>query len=213
MPLKECVLAFDTSAAHCAVSLFIDGKCFEERIELMVKGQAEKLFPLCEEILNSASLSWKNIDVIGVCVGPGNFTGVRVGVSAARGLALSLSKPAIGISRLDAMALDSKGPLSVIMDARRERIYIQDFLNGIAINDPKIVKIENQDLSINAIVGSDDKNINLFKNSKRPKNTLPSAIAQLAITRIGNKNSRPAPLYLQEPNASLPKEQPPKIIP
>ena len=157
MPLKECVLAFDTSAAHCAVSLFIDGKCFEERIELMVKGQAERLFPLCEEILNSASLSWKNIDVIGVCVGPGNFTGVRVGVSAARGLALSLSKPAIGISRLDAMALDSKGPLSVIMDARRERIYIQDFLNGIAINDPKIVEIENQDLSINAIVSSDDK--------------------------------------------------------
>ena len=99
------------------------------------------------------------------------------------------------------------------MDARRERIYIQDFLDGIAINEPKIVEIENQDFSVNAIISLDDKNIDLFKNSRRPKNTLPSAIAQLAITRIGKKNSRPAPLYLQEPNASLPKEQPPTIIP
>ncbi|MDC3322810.1 tRNA (adenosine(37)-N6)-threonylcarbamoyltransferase complex dimerization subunit type 1 TsaB, partial [Amylibacter sp.] len=112
MPPNQFVLAFDTSAAHCAVSLFIDGKCFDQRIEPMNKGQAERLFPLCEEVLNLAGISWQNLDAIGVCVGPGNFTGVRVGVSAARGLSLSLKKPAIGISRLEAMALDSKGKVS-----------------------------------------------------------------------------------------------------
>lgn len=92
MPPNQFVLAFDTSAAHCAVSLFIDGKCFDQRIEPMNKGQAERLFPLCEEILNLAGINWQNLDAIGVCVGPGNFTGVRVGVSAARGLSLSLKK-------------------------------------------------------------------------------------------------------------------------
>ena len=79
MPPNQFVLAFDTSAAHCAVSLFIDGKCFDQRIEPMNKGQAERLFPLCEEVLNLAGISWQNLDAIGVCVGPGNFTGVALG--------------------------------------------------------------------------------------------------------------------------------------
>ena len=203
MPPNQFVLAFDTSAAHCAVSLFIDGKCFDQRIEPMNKGQAERLFPLCEEVLNLAGISWQNLDAIGVCVGPGNFTGVRVGVSAARGLC---------ISRLEAMALDSKGKVSVIMDARRENVYLQDFLDGTALTKPGIINIKSIDHSINTIMSEDDKNIDLFKNSKSPLCILPSAVARLAIDKIGLKNSRPAPLYLQEPNADLPKEQPPKII-
>ena len=212
MPPNQYVLAFDTSAAHCAVSLFINGECFDERIEPMVKGQAERLFPLCEKILTLANISWRKLDAIGVCIGPGNFTGVRVGVSAARGLSLSLKIPAIGISRLEAMALDSKSKASVIMDARQDKIYIQDFFDGIASNKPKIINTQNADFSIDAIINSDDKNIDLFKNVNVPKCTLPNAIARLAINRIGSENSRPAPMYLQEPNADLPKEQPPKLI-
>ena len=212
MPPNQYVLAFDTSAAHCAVSLFINGDCFDERIEPMVKGQAERLFPLCEKILTLANISWRKLDAIGVCIGPGNFTGVRVGVSAARGLSLSLKIPAIGISRLEAMALDSKSKASVIMDARQDKIYIQDFFDGNASNKPKIINTQNADFSIDAIINSDDKNIDLFKNVNVPKCTLPNAIARLAINRIGSENSRPAPMYLQEPNADLPKEQPPKLI-
>ena len=123
MPPNQYVLAFDTSAAHCAVALFINGECFDERIEPRVKGQAERLFPLCEKILTLANISWRKLDAIGVCIGPGNFTGVRVGVSAARGLSLSLKIPAIGISRLQAMALDSKSKASVIMDDRSRPLY------------------------------------------------------------------------------------------
>ena len=212
MPPNQYVLAFDTSAAHCAVSLFINGECFDERIEPMVKGQAERLFPLCEKILTLANISWRKLDAIGVCIGPGNFTGVRVGVSAARGLSLSLEIPAIGISRLEAMALDSKSKASVIMDARQDKIYIQDFFESNALNKPKIINIQNADFSIDAIINADDKNIDLFKNVNVPKCTLPNAIARLAINRIGSENSRPAPMYLQEPNADLPKEQPPKLI-
>ena len=212
MPPDKTTLAFDTSAAHCAVSLFINGECFDERIEPMVKGQAERLFPLCEKILTLANISWLNLDAIGVCIGPGNFTGVRVGVSAARGLSLSLKIPAIGISTLEAMALDSKSKASVIMDARQDKIYIQDFFDGNALNKPKIINTQNGDFFIDAIMSADDKNIGLFKNVNVPKCTLPNAIARLAINRIGSENSRPAPMYLQEPNADLPKEQPPKLI-
>ena len=80
------------------------------------------------------------------------------------------------------------------------------------IEKPKIINTQNADFSIDAIINADDKNIDLFKNVNVPKCTLPNAIARLAINRIGSENSRPAPMYLQEPNADLPKEQPPKLI-
>jgi len=111
------------------------------------------------------------------------------------------------------MALDSKGKVSVIMDARRGNVYLQDFLDGTALTKPSIINIKSIDHSINTIMSEDDKNIDLFKNSKSPICILPNAVARLAIDKIGLKNSRPAPLYLQEPNADLSKEQPPKIIP
>ena len=110
------------------------------------------------------------------------------------------------------MALDSKSKASVIMDARQDKIYIQDFFDGNALNKPKIINTQNADFSIDAIINADDKNIDLFKNVNVPKCTLPNAIARLAINIIGSENSLPAPMYLQEPNADLPKEQPPKLI-
>ena len=209
---RQLILAFDTSAAHCAVALFLDGKCLEERAEPMIKGQAERLFPMCEEVLENASIKWPNLDALAVCVGPGNFTGVRVAVSAARGLALSLKKPAIGISKLEAMGLGSQGKSTVVMDARRNRVYMQNFQDGKATDTPVLVELENVKKSITVIMTADDINWELFLNSYTPKITLPSAIATLAINKMGKHNPRPAPLYLQEPNADLPKEQPVVIL-
>ena len=209
---RQLILAFDTSAAHCAVALFADGKCLEERAEPMNKGQAERLFPMCEEVLENASIKWQNLDALAVCVGPGNFTGVRVAVSAARGLALSLKKPAIGISKLEAMGLGSKGKSTVVMDARRHRVYMQNFQDGNATDTPALVELDNVNTSITAIMTADDTNWELFPNRYTPQITLSCAVATLAINKMGNHNPRPAPLYLQEPNADLPREQPVVIL-
>jgi len=65
-----------------------------ETTEPMVRGQAERLFPMIEDLLLSAGVTWPEIDTIGVGTGPGNFTGIRISVSAARGLALALGIPA-----------------------------------------------------------------------------------------------------------------------
>ena len=108
MPPSPTVLAFDTSAAHCAAALLSDGQIVQ-RVDEMARGQAEHLMPMLEEMLSHSDLTWRDLDAIGVGIGPGNFTGIRISVSAARGLALGLGKPAIGVSTLEAQTLGLTG--------------------------------------------------------------------------------------------------------
>ena len=103
------LLAIDTAGPVCAVALAraADGgpeilTRIEERIG---RGHAERLMPMIEEALTCAQKSFDDLDRIGVTIGPGSFTGVRVGVAAARGLALALDIPAVGVGSLDAIML------------------------------------------------------------------------------------------------------------
>ncbi|MEF9603437.1 tRNA (adenosine(37)-N6)-threonylcarbamoyltransferase complex dimerization subunit type 1 TsaB, partial [Paracoccus sp. PXZ] len=97
-------LGFDTSAAHCAAALLQDDRVLVQRHEDMARGQAERLFPLLEELLAEAGVAWRDLSAIGCGIGPGNFTGIRISVAAARGLALSLGIPAVGVSVTEAAA-------------------------------------------------------------------------------------------------------------
>ena len=109
MPPKGLVLAFDTSAAHCAAALLSGDQVLAQRHEPMEKGQAERLMPMLAEMLAEAGVGFGDLARIGVGTGPGNFTGVRISVAAARGLALGLGIPAVGISALQAQALGMDG--------------------------------------------------------------------------------------------------------
>ncbi|MBN8633280.1 MAG: tRNA (adenosine(37)-N6)-threonylcarbamoyltransferase complex dimerization subunit type 1 TsaB, partial [Rhodobacterales bacterium] len=120
------LLAFDTSAAHCAAALLLPDRVIQ-RLEPMEKGQAERLVPLLEELLAEAGIGWADLKAIAVGTGPGNFTGVRISVAAARGLALGLGIPAVGVTRLEALAHGQPRPVRVIEDARRGEVYVQDF--------------------------------------------------------------------------------------
>lgn len=91
------ILGFDTSGPWCAAAV-LDGGALHLRAEEMGRGQAERLVPLLEELLAEAGLRWADLDALGVGVGPGNFTGIRIGVSTARGLALGLGIPAHGVT-------------------------------------------------------------------------------------------------------------------
>ncbi|MFB9148495.1 tRNA (adenosine(37)-N6)-threonylcarbamoyltransferase complex dimerization subunit type 1 TsaB [Roseovarius ramblicola] len=94
-------LGFDTSAAHCAAALLSGDRVLAVRTEAMARGQAERLMPLLEEVLAEGGAHWRDLSRIGVGIGPGNFTGIRISVAAARGLALSLDISAIGINVFD----------------------------------------------------------------------------------------------------------------
>ncbi|MCX8954637.1 tRNA (adenosine(37)-N6)-threonylcarbamoyltransferase complex dimerization subunit type 1 TsaB, partial [Ruegeria sp. NA] len=125
MPSDPTILAFDTSAAHCAAALLRGGVIAVSRVEGMSRGQAERLMPLLQEVLTEAGCVWADLDAIGVGIGPGNFTGIRISVSAARGLALGLGVPAVGVSGFDALIeLAEENQLPAI-PAPREQVYVQ----------------------------------------------------------------------------------------
>jgi tRNA threonylcarbamoyladenosine biosynthesis protein TsaB len=128
----KLVLALDTSGPACAAALAqMDGTALRivaSRTEPMERGHAERLVPLIGDLLGEAEASWSDLGRVGVTAGPGSFTGVRVGIAAARGLALALGIPAVGIGTLDAF-LDMDGPGTegteiACLDARRGEIYV-----------------------------------------------------------------------------------------
>ena len=118
------VLAFDTSAAHCAAALLCGDDVLATRVEILAKGQAERLMPMLAELLQENGYDWSDLSRIGVGVGPGNFTGIRISVSAARGLALGLNIPAIGVSTLDAIQHVSPNATAAV-PAPRDMLYVQ----------------------------------------------------------------------------------------
>ena len=198
----ETLLAFDTSAAHCAAALLSGGRVWL-RQEPMDKGQAERLMPLLEELLAEAGIDWSDLAGIAVGTGPGNFTGVRISVAAARGLALGLGIPAIGVTRLEALAHGLPRPLTVIEDARRGEAYVQEFAGktGPAHLAPLPV------MATGAVTGS------AAPEGLPAAMPLAQAIAEIALSRLGTPQPRPAPFYLRGADAAPPSDPPPVILP
>lgn len=177
------------------------GAVVAERHEEMAKGQAERLMPMLEEMLAEAGAGWRDLTTIGVGIGPGNFTGVRISVAAARGLALSLGIPAIGVSRLQALAEDGPLPVTVLEDARRGEAYRQHFPDGA----PGLVTLA--DLPVTGPeIGS------AARDGIAPALPLAVAIARIAARRAATQQPRPAPLYLRGADAAPPSDPPPVLI-
>jgi len=121
---EPLTLGFDTSAAHCAAALLRGDRVVVSHSEEMGRGQAERLMPLLQEILDASGVTWRDLTRIGVGIGPGNFTGIRISVAAARGLALSLDIPTIGISTLEAIRSQARDGTPCV-PAPRDMAYVQ----------------------------------------------------------------------------------------
>jgi tRNA threonylcarbamoyladenosine biosynthesis protein TsaB len=123
------LLAIDTAAPRLQLALLDAGGRLETLSEDMATGQAERLFPALAELLARAGGAYADLDRIAVTTGPGSFTGLRIGLSAARGLGLALGLPVLGIPSLLALSLGAPaGPVAVLLDARRDEAYFQAFL-------------------------------------------------------------------------------------
>src|SRR3569833_988635 len=138
------LLAIDTAAPRLQLALLRDGDRVSTLIEDMATGQAERLFPALDELLAEAGATYKDLTRIAVTTGPGSFTGLRIGLSAARGLGLALSSPVLGIPSLFALSLAvACDPVAVLIDAKRGGAYFQTFSGpGIPISDPALLPMD-----------------------------------------------------------------------
>ena len=190
-------LGFDTSAAHCAAALLRGDAVLAQASEEMTRGQAERLFPMIEEVLGRSGLAWRDLDVIGVGIGPGNFTGIRIAVAAARGLALSLGIPAVGVTATEAAALGAARPCRVVLPLRGDQVVWQDFGTAKGGRPQQ------------AAAGP------LPPGPAQAAPAVPPAIAvgRIALARRADPGPRPAPLYLRPADAAPARDAAPLILP
>jgi tRNA threonylcarbamoyl adenosine modification protein YeaZ len=128
------VLAIDTALAACSAAILdteSGGLLASESLPMM-RGHAEALMPLLARLMETAGIGFAALDRVVVTTGPGSFTGLRVGIAAARGIALAAGKPALGLSTLAAyaaphMAADDRLPVVAAIDARHDHVYLQVF--------------------------------------------------------------------------------------
>lgn len=127
------VLAIDTSTSACSAALWRDGVVLVHRLRDMARGQSEALIPMVAEVMAEAGLGFAALDLLAVTVGPGAFTGLRIGLAAARGLALASGLPLAGISTPLAVAMavpvaERQGRTMIVaVDSRRDEAWIQAF--------------------------------------------------------------------------------------
>lgn len=120
------ILALETSAKACSAAVTEDGRLIASAFQCTGLTHSRTLMPMVEDMMKNAGLEPSDCDVVAVANGPGSFTGIRIGVSAAKGLALGLGKPVAGVSTLEAMARCSAGMEGILvcaMDARRQQVY------------------------------------------------------------------------------------------
>ncbi len=210
------ILGFDTSGPWVGTALFRDGDVAAAHYVNMAKGQAEHLMPMIEQTLGDANASLSDLTAIGVGIGPGNFTGIRISVSAARGLALALGIPAIGVSILDALAFEAPRPTLASINAPRDQVYLQRFATG-ADRAPELVarsQIGDWLLPDITFVGQDSPQLSADLGiDHAPAAYAPaSAIARIAAIRLGTPQPRPAPLYVKPADAAPSREAGPKML-
>ncbi|HYD73237.1 MAG TPA: tRNA (adenosine(37)-N6)-threonylcarbamoyltransferase complex dimerization subunit type 1 TsaB [Candidatus Binatia bacterium] len=189
------VLAVDTALDACSVAIAQDPQTLAAISERMNRGQAERLAPMAREAVAQAGIAFAKIDRIAVTTGPGSFTGVRVGLSFARALALALNKPCVGISTLEALALgDGEQGLRAAIIETPGASYFALYDDGAPMIAPRGIERGEQA----ALLAGQDAVI-----------VGPGALVDVAALarraqRLDPANYPPDPTYLRAPHVTLP---------
>ena len=221
------ILALDTATTACSVAVRVDGKTLASALQPMTRGQSEALMPMVMDVLAETGLSVSDFDLIAVTRGPGAFTGLRIGLAAARGLALASGVPCCGVTTTQAIAEAAREPdnadqvLMVALDSRRADIYIDLFdRNGSLLDHPRAMALEDvpglvDGLSVTqplCVVGdAAERVIEVLRGtvSKSPASDVPDArfVAAVGerILEAGGRLGETSPLYLRPADAVIPK--------
>lgn len=144
------ILAIDTALDACSAAVLDTGasKIIAQESQAMKRGHAEALMPLIARVMKASGIAFTALDRIAVTTGPGSFTGLRVGLSAARGIALAAGKPVVGLTTLTAFAApvvaeNGEHPIISVIDARHDHVYFQVVSgDGSPLIKPKVAPID-----------------------------------------------------------------------
>ncbi len=198
MASDPTILAFDTSAAHCVAAVLLKGRIAATVYEPMAKGQAENLMDIIDLVLAKAKITLNDLDAIAVGTGPGNFTGIRISVSAARGLALALRIPAIGVTNFDATWFGRSDDVVVTVSAPRDQVYMaqndQGAKSGVLT-------------TLDAALASKRTHLTCLTGDK-----LVEQIALVGADRFDAPGEKPVPFYIKPADAAPSRDVPPKRL-
>jgi tRNA threonylcarbamoyladenosine biosynthesis protein TsaB len=206
------VLGLDTCLSACSVAVCEDGRVLAHASELMARGHQERLAPMAKAVMRDAGLTFAGLDRIGVTVGPGSFTGLRVGLAFAKGLASALGRPLVGVGVLEALADEAQGLVFAAVDARRDQVYLQAFEDGRALMAPDALDLGTAAARLAEIAGGRSFTLAgsaaaLLADVAPGAQVLPleGADARRVARLAGERQPGPVrPLYLRAPDARLP---------
>ncbi len=222
------VMVIDTALGACVAGVFADDgasgavRALGLRRELMTKGHQERLGGLARDAAAEAG-GFDGVDRIGVTVGPGSFTGLRVGLAFALGLGAALGRPVVGVSTLDALAasVPAEGLVAAVIDARRGQVYGRLFRDGAPLGEAEAWPLETAPDRILAeagqgsivLVGSGAallaETFPELAGAQIEPLAAPNPEALARLTMVADPaTSPPSPLYLRAPDATPPSRLP-----
>jgi len=210
------ILSIDTCLAASSIAVLDGDVVRAARSEPMTRGHQERIAVLAREVAAEAGVKFAELTRIAVTVGPGSFTGLRVGLSFAKGLATALSIPCVGVNTLEALAAtaNASGFVAGVLDAKMGQVYLQAFNDGKALMAPDALEVAVAAARLAelwsggpaTLIGSGAPLI----AEAMPEATVltpaypdPVAVARLAAARPAPSHS-PRPLYLRAPYAVAP---------
>jgi len=210
------ILAVDTCLAASSIAVLDGDAVRAARSEPMTRGHQERIAVLAREVMREAGARFPDLTRIAVTVGPGSFTGLRVGLSFAKGLAAALSIPCVGVGSLEALAASAEatGFVAAALDAKMGQVYLQVFDGGKALMAPDALEVgvaaarlaELYSGGHATLIGSGAPllaDVLPQASVLTPAYADPVAVARLAAGRPAPLHS-PRPLYLRAPYAVAP---------
>ncbi len=218
------VLIVDTALGACSAAVVEDGRLLGLRSELMTKGHQERLAGMTRDAVAEAGGGFGAVERIGVTVGPGSFTGLRVGLAFAQGLGAALDRPVVGASTLDALAVSAptEGLVAAVIDARRGQVYARLFRDGVALGAAEALPLG---VAVDRILQAAAGNEPTLVGSGAPvlAEAFPDRLAEAVLTPLAAPTpdalarltatadpttALPRPLYLRAPDAAPPSRLP-----
>jgi tRNA threonylcarbamoyladenosine biosynthesis protein TsaB len=216
------ILAVDTALGACSAAILEDNnKVLAHRFVTMERGHAEAIAPMVDETMRESGLAFAALDRLAVTIGPGTFTGQRVGLAFMRGLRVALKRPLIGITTLEAMCAaamaEARAPYAAaIHDARRGEAYLSVISASQILLPPSLVTLADAPAKISSMIHgeapvalagtaaelvADNMRIATYVTSILQPDAL--WVARLAL-HAPESSEAPHPLYLRAPDAKLP---------